>query len=87
MVYLFMGPSCTGKSTVAKALQNQLSLTIYEGKDYLRLAKNQGQAYACFSDILLKASESEASHVIYRLAENTRDFSHEMNRLRARGAF
>ena len=23
----------------------------------------------------------------YRLAQNTRDFSHEMNRLRARGAF
>lgn len=69
MVYLFMGPSCSGKSTVAKAFQNQLSLTIYEGKDYLRLAKNQGQAYACFSDILLKASESEASHVIYVITE------------------
>ena len=26
-------------------------------------------------------------NLFYRLAENTRDFSHEMNRLRARGAF
>ncbi len=46
------GESCVGKSTLAKALQEQTDATIYTGKDYLRLAKNEAEAKAKFQTLL-----------------------------------
>lgn len=48
MVIALFGDSCTGKSTIADALAQQLSAEIFSGKDYLRLAKSEGVAKALF---------------------------------------
>lgn len=48
MVIALFGDSCTGKSTIAKKIAESLSLEIYSGKDYLRLAKNENEAIALF---------------------------------------
>ena len=43
-----MGESCTGKSTLAEAVEKGIGGEIYSGKDYLRLAKSQGEAEQLF---------------------------------------
>lgn len=48
MVIALFGDSCTGKSTIAEKLAEQLSAEIYSGKDYLKLAKSEGVAEALF---------------------------------------
>lgn len=44
MLYVFMGPSCTGKSTAAEIMRKRIGAKIYSGKDYMRLAKVEGDA-------------------------------------------
>lgn len=44
MLYIFMGQSCTGKSTVANKLKELIDVEVFAGKDYLRLAKNENEA-------------------------------------------
>lgn len=48
MVVALFGDSCTGKSTLASNLAQQLSAEVYSGKDYLRLAKSESMAAALF---------------------------------------
>ena len=48
MVIALFGDSCTGKSTIAKQLAQQLSAEVYSGKDYLKLAKSESIAAALF---------------------------------------
>ena len=55
MVICIFGESCTGKSTLAGALQNRLGGAIYTGKDYLRLAKGEAEAKARFTSLLREA--------------------------------
>ena len=48
MLLVIMGESCTGKSTLAEAVEKGLGGEIYSGKDYMRLAKSQGEAERLF---------------------------------------
>ena len=68
MLYILMGQSCTGKSTVASQLKDRLSAAIYTGKDYLKLAKNEPQAWAAFAELLEQADRNE-SNLIYVLTD------------------
>lgn len=67
MLIAIIGESCTGKSTLADKLKDELSATIYTGKDYLRLAKNEAEAKNIFKNKLSKAINSE--NIIYVIAE------------------
>ncbi len=44
VVIAIFGESCTGKSTIAERLKNNINATVYTGGDYLRLAKNETDA-------------------------------------------
>lgn len=52
MVIGLFGESCTGKSTIANELKEKLNSTIYSGKDYLCLSKNESQSKKVFSTLL-----------------------------------
>lgn len=58
------GESCTGKSTLAQSLQARTGATVYTGKDYLRLAKNEAEATAKFRALL-----QEEDNIIYVTTE------------------
>ena len=58
------GESCVGKSTLAKKLQARTGATVYTGKDYLRLAKNEADATAKFRTLL-----QEEDNIIYVTTE------------------
>lgn len=66
MVVVLFGDSCTGKSTIADKLAEQLSAEVYTGKDYLKLAKSESMAAMLFKkklrgdeDIIYVISEKE----------------------------
>ncbi|MGL5354702.1 MAG: hypothetical protein ACRDA5_15525 [Clostridium sp.] len=59
MLLILMGPSCTGKSTLAESLKKDREVDIYTGKDYLRFAKNENEAWNKFSEKLLEATISK----------------------------
>lgn len=40
MLYIFMGQSCTDKSTVANKGKELKDVEVFTGKDYLRMAEN-----------------------------------------------
>ncbi len=65
MVICIFGESCTGKSTLAKALKERLNASVYSGKDYLRFAKSEAEAKASFKNMLENADEN----VIYVVSE------------------
>lgn len=65
MVIAIFGENCTGKSTLADALRQTLSATVYAGKDYLRLAKSEEEAKKVFTQMLCSAE----GHVIYVISE------------------
>ncbi len=67
MVIGIFGESCTGKSTLAEALEIRLDAEIFTGKDYLRLAKNETVAVKLFQKKLEDAVNSE--HIIYVISE------------------
>jgi len=74
MLYIFMGQSCTGKSTAAERLKELTGAEIFSGKDYLRMAKNEDEAWRLFLNKLSKAassSNSSGESVIYLVAEIT----------------
>ena len=56
MFILFAGPSCSGKSTAARTIASSLNCQIYTGKDYLRLAKNEQEAWGKFIEICRQAA-------------------------------
>ncbi len=43
MLLTLIGESCVGKTTLANALKEAYGAQIFSGKDYLRLAKNEGE--------------------------------------------
>ncbi len=67
MVVAIFGESCTGKSTLAKALSEQISAECCTGRDYLRLAKNEAAAEAAFRAKLAEALSD--GNVIYLCTE------------------
>jgi len=58
------GESCTGKSTLAKLLQEKIGGAVWSGKDYLRLAKSEEAAKAAFREKM-----QSGENVIYVIAE------------------
>lgn len=70
MLYIFMGQSCTGKSTVADNIQKRLpSVQVFAGKDYLRMAKNQAEAWELFYNKLFEAAHEQEKIIIYIITE------------------
>ena len=65
MVIGIFGESCTGKSTLAQRLHEELGGTIYTGKDYLRLHKQESMAREAFRTLL---RETDAP-IIYVMTE------------------
>lgn len=72
MLFIFMGSSCTGKSTVAEELSKLTPSEVFTGKDYLRLAKNDKEAWRIFDENMTKASvDKDVSNksIIYVISE------------------
>lgn len=67
MVIGIIGENCTGKSSLAQAVQEALGGEIITGKDYLRMAKSESMAAALFKKKLRAALEGE--NVIYVISE------------------
>ena len=68
MVIGIIGESCTGKSSVAEELSKRMKATVYAGKDYLRLAKNDAEAKRRFVE-LLSSAEAADGVIIYIISE------------------
>lgn len=67
MVIGIFGESCTGKSTLASRLKAICNATVYSGKDYLRLSKQEDEAKALFRQLLTSAVTQGC--VIYVISE------------------
>lgn len=74
MLFIFMGASCTGKSSAADELKELMDAQIYTGKDYLRMAKNEDEAWKIFSEKLRAASSNKdlpCQSIIYVVSEKS----------------
>lgn len=67
MVIGIIGENCSGKSTLAEAIQQEIPAEIITGKDYLRMAKTEGVAATLFTEKLRKAVFGD--NVIYVISE------------------
>ena len=65
MVICLFGVSCTGKSTVSKALKEKINAIVYNGKDYLKLAKSPSDALILFK----KELNSHLENIIFVTSE------------------
>ena len=68
MIIGIIGENCTGKSTLAEALKQAFGAEIYSGKDYLRLAKSEGEAAALFKEKLRQAAAAGET-IVYVISE------------------
>jgi cytidylate kinase len=68
MVICVFGENCTGKSAIADRLMERLHADVYNGKDYLRFAKNEPEAKTAFSAMLADHAASDQT-VVYVAAE------------------
>ena len=69
MVIALIGESCTGKSTLAGMLKEKLGALVFSGKDYLRLAKGEGDARQAFCTLLAAHMKPDAEPFIYVISE------------------
>ncbi len=72
MLFIFMGPSCSGKSSAAEELKKLTDVQIYSGKDYLRMDKNENNAWQLFEEILKEGCNNKDLHsksIIYVISE------------------
>jgi len=67
MVIAIFGESCVGKSTLAELLKKKINAEVYNGKDYLRLAKNESIAKKLFAKKLQDAMTD--GNIIYVTSE------------------
>lgn len=67
MVIGIIGENCTGKSTLAEAVQATIGGRIVTGKDYLRLAKSESMATMLFRKKLKESLNGE--NLIYVISE------------------
>lgn len=67
MVIGIIGENCVGKSTLATEIQKAIGAEIITGKDYLRMAKSEGEATALFQKKLEKAVTGE--NILYIISE------------------
>ena len=68
MVIGIIGESCTGKSTIADELSKMVNASVFSGKDYLKLAKNEADAKRQFVN-LLNLSDNNDNTIIYVITE------------------
>ena len=68
MVIGIIGESCTGKTSIAEELSKRMNATVFTGKDYLKLAKNETEAKKRFSDLLC-SDEADNGTIIYIVSE------------------
>lgn len=68
-----MGQSCTGKSTIAAKMKEYTNAEVFTGKDYLRMAKDESQAWNLFYEKLSSAAYKESSRetIIYLITEHS----------------
>ena len=72
MLFIFMGESCTGKSTIADIISDKINAEVCSGKEYLKLAKNEYDAWKIFYDKLVDASADVYNcdnNIIYVITE------------------
>lgn len=67
MLIGIIGENCSGKSTLATAIKQEIDAEIISGKDYLRMAKNESEATALFRERLRKAVSGE--NLIYVISD------------------
>ena len=67
MVIGIFGESCTGKSTLASRLKDELNAEVYSGNDCIRLAKSESIAKKLFCKRLCDAISGD--NVIYVISE------------------
>lgn len=67
MVIGIIGENCSGKSTLAEAIKQEIPAEIITGKDYLRMAKSEGAAGALFRKKLADAVSGDS--IIYVISE------------------
>jgi cytidylate kinase len=68
MVIGIFGESCTGKSAIADEISRMVKATVFSGKDYIRLAKNEADAEKQFFE-LLKNNEATNELYLYVISE------------------
>jgi predicted kinase len=61
MLLLFFGPSCSGKSSTADIVASRIGAQVWTGRDYLRLATQEPDAWKAFIEMMKKAA-AEKSH-------------------------
>ena len=67
MVIAIIGENCSGKSTLAERIQENIGAEVISGKDYLRLAKSENEATSLFKNKLQSAVNGD--NIIYVMAE------------------
>ena len=67
MVFGIIGENCSGKSTLAEKIMETLGGEIITGKDYLRMAKSEGEALSLFREKLRRAVSGD--NIIYVVAD------------------
>ncbi len=68
MLIVLFGPSCSGKSSTAKELAARLACEVSTGKDYLRLAPSETEAWQLFGDRMRAAAASDTDSLVYVVA-------------------
>lgn len=67
MLIAIFGESCVGKTTLSNKLKEEFNASVFSGKDYLRLAKNEDMAKEKFKSLLLSSCTGE--NLIYVITE------------------
>ena len=67
MVIGIIGENCSGKSTLAEKIKEEIGAEIISGKDYLRMAKSESEAVLLFKEKLENAVSGD--NVIYVISE------------------
>ncbi|MBR3737814.1 MAG: hypothetical protein IKN26_03650 [Eubacterium sp.] len=67
MVIAIIGENCSGKSTLAERIKEEIGAEIISGKDYLRMAKSESEAVLLFKEKLKNAVFGD--NLIYIIAD------------------
>ena len=67
MLIAIFGENCSGKSSLAERMKEQIGAKLFTGKDYLRLASSESEALHLFRAMLSEAVEGE--NLIYVCSE------------------
>jgi hypothetical protein len=57
VLLVFFGPNCSGKTSVGRDIARRTGATVWIGRDYLRLAKDEASAWQHFQGFLSRSVE------------------------------